>query len=59
MGLYLCIDKMKTNHTNHIAMNTENTLAYISSMLSSDASYTAVMDMINDLDLELMDICLA
>lgn len=33
-------------------MNTENTLSRISEMLSSEASYLTLVDMINDLDLE-------
>lgn len=40
-------------------MNTENTLSRISSMVSSEASYRILMDMINEMDLELMDISLA
>lgn len=40
-------------------MNTDNTLAFISSMISSDASYRTLVDMINDMDLELMDISMA
>ena len=40
-------------------MNTENTFACISSMISSEASYRNRLDMINERDLELMDISLA
>ena len=40
-------------------MNTENTLARISSMISSEESYRTLVDMINEMDLELMDISLA
>lgn len=40
-------------------MNTDNTLSIISSMVSSEASYMAIVDMINDMDLELMDVCMA
>ncbi len=40
-------------------MNTDNTLSFISSMISSEASYNILVDMINDMDLELMDICMA
>lgn len=36
-------------------MNTENTLSFISSMISSEASYMTLVDMINDMELELMD----
>jgi hypothetical protein len=39
-------------------MNTENTLARISSMISSD-SFRNLVDMINEMDLELMDISVA
>lgn len=37
-------------------MNTDNTLAFISTMISSEASYNALVDMINDMDLELMSV---
>lgn len=40
-------------------MNTDNTLAFISSMISSETSYKTLVDMINDMDLELLDISLA
>lgn len=40
-------------------MNTQNTLAYISSMISSESSYMTLVDMINEMDLELMDVSLA
>ena len=40
-------------------MNTDNTLAFISSMISSGSSYRTLVDMINDMDLELMDVSLA
>jgi hypothetical protein len=40
-------------------MNTDNALAFISSMISSETSYNTLMDMINEMDLELMDICMA
>ena len=33
-------------------MNTDNTLAFISSMISSEASYRTLVDMINEMDLE-------
>lgn len=35
-------------------MNTENTLVRISEIISSEASYRTLVDMINDLDLELV-----
>lgn len=59
MWAYLCINKMIKNPLNLIVMNTENTLARISSMISSEASYRTLVDMINEMDLELMDISLA
>ena len=39
-------------------MNTENTLARLSSMISSE-SYSNLVDIINEMGLELMDINLA
>ncbi len=40
-------------------MNTANSLSFISSMVSSEASYNILMDMINDMELEVMDVCMA
>lgn len=40
-------------------MNTDTTIARISEMILSEASYQVIVDMINDMDLELMDITLA
>ena len=40
-------------------MNTENTLAYISSMISSEESYRTLVDMIGEMDLEFTGITLA
>lgn len=40
-------------------MNTENTLASISAMFSSESSYRTLVDMIDEMDLELMDVSLA
>ena len=40
-------------------MNKDNTIAFLNSMASSDASYKAILDMINEMDLELMDMSLA
>lgn len=37
-------------------MNTENTLAGICAMISSDDSYRTLVEMINEMDLELMDV---
>ena len=39
-------------------MNTDNTLSYISSMISSDDSYRTLLDMISEMDLELTGISL-
>lgn len=39
-------------------MNTENTLARISMMMSSE-SFSNIIDMMNEMDLELMDISMA
>ena len=35
-------------------MNTESTLSFISSMVSSDSSYSTLLDMINEMDLEII-----
>lgn len=40
-------------------MNTDNTLAFISSMISSESSYKALVDMIDEMDLEIMGISAA
>lgn len=56
--LYLCIN-IKDGHKKQNDMNTDNTLAFISSMISSEASYKTLVDMINEMDLELMDVCMA
>ncbi len=40
-------------------MNTANALSFISSMASSEASYDILMDMINEMELEVMDVCMA
>ena len=40
-------------------MNTDNTLSFISTMISSETSYMTLVDMINEMDLELMDISIA
>jgi hypothetical protein len=41
------------------AMNTDNTLAFISTMISSESSYRALVDMINEMDLEVMGVSAA
>ena len=56
--LYLCIN-IKDGHKKQNDMNTDNTLAFISSMISSEASYKTLVEMINEMDLELMDVCMA
>ena len=40
-------------------MNTDNTFAIISTMISSESSYKALMDMINEMDLEIMGVSAA
>ncbi len=40
-------------------MNTANALSFISAMASSEASYNILMDMINEMDLEVRDVCMA
>ena len=40
-------------------MNTDNTLAFISSMLSSETSYRTLVDLIDEMGLELMDVNIA
>lgn len=40
-------------------MNTDSTLSFISSMISSEASYRTLVDMIDEMGLELMDVNLA
>lgn len=40
-------------------MNTDNTLAFISTIVSSDSSYRALVDMINEMDLEIMGVTAA
>lgn len=40
-------------------MNTDNTLAYISSMISSEESYRTLLDIISEMDLELTGVSLA
>lgn len=55
---YFCINKtdkpIKTTD-----MNTDNTLAFISSMFSSEATYRTLVDMIDEMGLELMDVNIA
>ena len=53
------VSTFASRNINIKAMNTENTFACISSMLSSESSYRTLLDMINEMDLELMDISLA
>ena len=40
-------------------MNTNVTISSLSSMFSSEDSYRTLVDMINDMELELIDVCLA
>lgn len=39
-------------------MNTDNTLSFISSMISSESSYRTLVEMIDEMGLELMDVCM-
>jgi hypothetical protein len=58
MSLYLCINK--TDEPLKIKdMNTDNTLSFISSMISSEASYRTLVDMIDEMGLEVMDFNIA
>ncbi len=40
-------------------MNTTNALSFISSMAASEASYSILMDMISEMELEVTDVCMA
>ena len=40
-------------------MNTDNTIAYISSMLSSESSFATLMGIIDDMGLEVMDVTIS
>jgi hypothetical protein len=51
---YLCIVNL-----NDTIMNADNTLSFISTMITSESSYKALVDMINEMDLELMSVNLA
>ncbi len=55
---YLCINKTD-KPLKIIDMNTANALSFISSMASSEASYNILMDMINEMELEVTDVCVA
>lgn len=58
MCLYLCINK--TDEPLKLKdMNTDNTLSFISSMISSETSYRTLVDMIDDMGLEMMDFNIA
>lgn len=56
--IYLCINKTD-EPLNSYDMNTDNTLSFISSMISSEASYRTLVDMIDEMGLELMDFNIA
>ena len=58
-GCYLCINKMKQKYLKYKVMNTTTSFSNLSSMFASEESYNALMDMISEMDLELMDVCLA
>lgn len=40
-------------------MNTDNTLSMISSMMSSESSYKALLEMIDEMELEVMGVSAA
>lgn len=55
MAVYLCIINGKKQ--NFEAMkNTDFNIDSLSSMISSEASYLSLVDMIKELDLELLDV---
>ena len=54
MTVYLCINKTD-EPLNIYDMNTDNTLSFISSMITSETSYRTLVDMIDEMGLELMD----
>ena len=51
--LYLCINKTDKPLKSKV-MNTDNTLAFISSLTSSDSSYRTLIEMIDDMGLEII-----
>ena len=56
---YLLLHQQNDNEPlKYMVMNTENTLARLSTMIPSE-SYMNLVDMINEMDLELMDVCMA
>ena len=55
MSLYLCINKTDEPLKNK-DMNTDNTLSFISSMISSEASYRTLVDMIDEIRTFIKDI---
>ena len=57
-GLAHRVSTFASRNINIKAMNTENTFACISSMLSSESSYRTLLDMINEMDLELTGVSL-
>ena len=48
----------ESRNLNDTDMNTDNTLSFISSMISSEASYRTLVEMIDEMGLELMDVCM-
>jgi hypothetical protein len=54
----MAIDLCNVNQIDTI-MSAENTLSFISTMVTSESSYKALVDMINEMDLELMSVNLA
>lgn len=58
MSLYLC-NNITDEPLKNKDMNTDNTLSFISSMISSEASYRTLVDMIDEMGLEVMDFNIA
>ena len=58
IGCLVLHQQNDTEYLKHKVMNTENTLARLSSMIPSE-SYSNLVDMINEMGLELLDINLA
>ena len=58
IGYLVLHQQNDTEYLKHKVMNTENTLARLSSMIPSE-SYSNLVDMINEMGLELLDINLA
>lgn len=58
-GLAQVVYIFASTNKNTTIMNTDNTLAFISTMISSESSYKALVDMINEMDLEILGVSAA